>query len=89
VRIARVKVGNRQAPQSQKPHPQRWGFCVYAANIARFTASLLSNPQRIRVTVRLSTRSSKIRVLLAQAVGTFSKIAMLAYAPALDRILLR
>ena len=33
VRITRVKVGNRQAPQQQTETPprKRWGFCVYAS----------------------------------------------------------
>ena len=37
VRITRVKVGNRQAPQQQTETPprKRWGFCVYAPENAQ------------------------------------------------------
>ena len=43
VRIARVKVGNRQAPSSQKPHPQKVGFLRLRAGIARQKTPELSD----------------------------------------------
>jgi hypothetical protein len=47
VRITRVKVGNRQAPQQQTETPprKRWGFCVYASG-NRTRASPLSQLTR-------------------------------------------
>ena len=42
VRIARVKVGNRQAPHAanKNPTPQRWGFCVCGRNLRDITTPL-------------------------------------------------
>ncbi|MDR5732920.1 hypothetical protein QCE47_11260, partial [Caballeronia sp. LZ025] len=40
VRIARVKVGNRQAPhaKNKNPTPQRWGFCVSITHLSQISA---------------------------------------------------
>ncbi len=42
VRIARVKVGNRQASQHKTPSLNRWGFCFFYRGIYR---SSLRRPQ--------------------------------------------
>ncbi|MGF7130340.1 hypothetical protein P3T40_001815 [Paraburkholderia sp. EB58] len=47
MRITRVKVGNRQAPQQQTETPprKRWGFCVYGNAITATVQHLGSGIQ--------------------------------------------
>ncbi|WP_221307317.1 hypothetical protein, partial [Paraburkholderia atlantica] len=70
---ARVKVGNRQAPQSQKPHPQRWGFCVYAAVIGRDDVPVTIQPPQFDNTTPESARVNSLSIVRAMLTYSFRK----------------
>ena len=64
VRIARVKVGNRQAPQQvQKPHPEKVGFLRWGRLCANRRAEALnpSLPQTFRRTRQLQQKQLQSR----------------------------
>jgi hypothetical protein len=74
VRIARVKVGNRQAPYpSETPPPPGWGFCVYAAVLERDDVLVTIQPPQFDNTTPENARVNLLSIGQAMLTYPFRK----------------